>query len=200
MASATHSNNKHRIRLLLQLFNHFIFLIMAASSSAILTLLTLVFAGPLFYACRFIYRRYFGLWSSKSGDSALGGSDDSGDEHQEIVSSSSYMLGLMGYAIGIGNVWRFPYLVGQYGGGAFVFAYAVCLFLIAMPLYLVELGLGQHTRCGAIATLKSKLLLWKCRCYSFELMFDFTRHSDQASLALSRLGPDRHGVVDSRLL
>ena len=130
---------------------------MAASSSAILTLLALIFAGPLFYACRHVYRQFFPV-EKKASVSSLGGHSD--DEHvsnsDEVVSHASYMLGLLGYAVGIGNVWRFPYLVGQYGGGAFVFAYAVCLLLIAMPLYLVELGMGQFTRCGAIATLNSK--------------------------------------------
>lgn len=51
-----------------------------------------------------------------------------------------YTLGLLGYAIGIGNIWRFPYLVGKYGGGAFIFAYLVCLFLVAMPMYQMEMA------------------------------------------------------------
>jgi hypothetical protein len=145
---------------------------MAASSSAILTLFTLVFAGPLCYALRFLYYRFL-----STAASTLSKDDQPRDDvpltqqrnemdhnakepesDEEIVSSSSYMLGLLGYAIGIGNVWRFPYLVGQYGGGAFVFAYMVCLFFIAMPLYFIELGLGQYTRHGTIATFNSKYL------------------------------------------
>jgi hypothetical protein len=131
---------------------------MAVSTSALLTLIALVFVGPLFYLCRFLFRRFYAP-TEKVPTSSLGGNEGNKDDNEdEIVSSSSYMLGLLGYAVGIGNVWRFPYLVGQYGGGAFVFAYVVCLFMIAMPLYLVELGLGQYTRHGAIATLNSKFV------------------------------------------
>lgn len=140
---------------------------MAVSTSALLTLITLVFAGPLFYACRYVYRQFYPV-VYKESDSALGRNEEDKDpshSEDEIVPSSSYILGLLGYAVGIGNVWRFPYLVGQYGGGAFVFAYVVCLFLIAMPLYFVELGLGQHTRAGAIATLNSKSMRCRYACF-----------------------------------
>merc|ERR1712232_602310 len=65
---------------------------------------------------------------------------------REEQSTTGYTLGLLGYAIGIGNLWRFPYLVGKYGGGAFLVAYFCCLLAIAIPLYLMELVLGQYTR------------------------------------------------------
>lgn len=144
-----------------------------ASASAILTLLTLVLAGPLYYALRYAYNRFnlpqpqplvneFQLTKSPLQENADEANETTApcqedefaasEEKKQIVDHASYLLGLLGYAIGIGNVWRFPYLVGQYGGGAFVFAYIVCLFLVAMPLYLVELGLGQYTRMGAIAS------------------------------------------------
>merc|ERR1719491_1867672 len=57
-----------------------------------------------------------------------------------------YLLSLLGYSIGIGNLWRFPYLVGANGGGAFVFAYLVCLFLVSIPVFLSELAIGNQTR------------------------------------------------------
>ena len=144
---------------------------MGASSSAVLILFALVFAGPLFYFGRYLYRLRFGeaapnkscegrddvpLAQSQLKKAKSGESDDTKEDDDEEVSHASYMLGLLGYAVGIGNVWRFPYLVGSYGGGAFVFAYIVCLFLIAMPLYFVELGLGQYTRVGNIETMNSK--------------------------------------------
>eukprot|EP00659_Diplonema_papillatum_P020703 gene20703-31903_t len=62
------------------------------------------------------------------------------------VSSLDYMISLMGYAIGIGNLWRFPYLVGRWGGGSFVLAYLICLVLVASPMYFLELTWGQSTR------------------------------------------------------
>lgn len=58
------------------------------------------------------------------------------------------IMSMAGMAIGLGNVWRFPYLVGAYGGGAFVFAYLVCLIIIVIPLALVEAGLGKGIQGG----------------------------------------------------
>lgn len=56
-------------------------------------------------------------------------------------------------AVGLGNVWRFSYLVGTYGDGAFVFAYLVCLCIIVLPLYLVECALGNLLGILAMACL-----------------------------------------------
>lgn len=79
-------------------------------------------------------------------DSPAKGAPPAEAEQREKLKSAEYMVVLIGYAIGIGNVWRFPYLVGKYGGGAFVFAYVVCLFLAAIPLFFMELIMGQFTR------------------------------------------------------
>lgn len=60
------------------------------------------------------------------------------------------IMAMVGMALGLGNVWRFPYLVGYYGGGAFVFAYLVCLIIIVIPLALVEAGLGKGIQGGQL--------------------------------------------------
>eukprot|EP00397_Hematodinium_sp_SG-2012_P012235 GEMP01012399.1.p1 GENE.GEMP01012399.1~~GEMP01012399.1.p1 ORF type:complete len:575 (+),score=102.84 GEMP01012399.1:323-2047(+) len=60
----------------------------------------------------------------------------------------------MGYAIGIGNVWRFPFLCGRYGGGAFLFAYLVCLVTCAFPLFYYEMVLGQYFQKGPVDVFK----------------------------------------------
>jgi len=59
-----------------------------------------------------------------------------------------FFLVLAGYAIGIGNLWRFPYMVAKYGGGAFLIPYFICLALIAAPLYFAELSIGQLFQAG----------------------------------------------------
>ena len=51
-----------------------------------------------------------------------------------------------GCAIGLGNIWKFPYMVGQYGGGVFVLLYIVCLVAIGIPLLSVELSMGRGSQ------------------------------------------------------
>lgn len=62
------------------------------------------------------------------------------------------LMAMAGMAVGLGNVWRFPYLVGQWGGGAFVFAYLALLFIIVIPLSIVEIGMGKGIQKGNIDT------------------------------------------------
>lgn len=57
---------------------------------------------------------------------------------------------MVGLAVGLGNVWRFPYMVGQFGGAAFVLVYLLIAFLIAVPALMGEWSLGRHTRLGTL--------------------------------------------------
>ena len=83
------------------------------------------------------------------------------EEEREEVPYYEYLFGLIGYAIGIGNVWRFPYLVGRYGGGAFVVAYLICLCFCALPMFLMELGIGQHVRKSSLMAFEIIRPRWK---------------------------------------
>ena len=67
------------------------------------------------------------------------------------------LMSLAGMAIGLGNCWRFPYLVGAYGGGAFVLAYLVCLLVIVVPLGLVETAIGKGLQGGEITAFREIL-------------------------------------------
>jgi NSS family neurotransmitter:Na+ symporter len=58
-------------------------------------------------------------------------------------SSLGFIMAAAGSAVGLGNIWRFPYLTGQNGGGAFVFVYVLCVILIGLPLLLNEISLGR---------------------------------------------------------
>jgi NSS family neurotransmitter:Na+ symporter len=57
---------------------------------------------------------------------------------------------MIGVAVGLGNVWRFPYMVGRFGGAAFVLLYIVFALLIGVPALMAEWTLGRHTRRGAL--------------------------------------------------
>ncbi|TET70163.1 MAG: sodium-dependent transporter, partial [Candidatus Zixiibacteriota bacterium] len=58
-------------------------------------------------------------------------------------SRTAFVLASIGSAIGLGNVWRFPYVCYANGGGAFLLAYLVALFIAGIPLLILEFGLGQ---------------------------------------------------------
>ena len=60
---------------------------------------------------------------------------------------------MVGVAIGLGNVWRFPYMMGKYGGSAFLLMYLVFALLIAVPAMSAEWALGRATRQGPIGAM-----------------------------------------------
>jgi len=59
-------------------------------------------------------------------------------------------LALVGVAVGLGNVWRFPYMMGLFGGGAFLLLYLGIVVLFGVPALMAELALGRHTRRGPL--------------------------------------------------
>ncbi|XP_061738634.1 sodium-dependent neutral amino acid transporter B(0)AT3-like isoform X1 [Nerophis ophidion] len=66
-----------------------------------------------------------------------------------------YMLTAIGFAVGIGNVWRFPYLCQIYGGGAFLIPYLIALVFEGLPLLYLEMAIGQRLRKGSIGVWRS---------------------------------------------
>ena len=73
----------------------------------------------------------------------------------------SFILACVGAAVGLGNIWRFPYLCYRSGGGAFLIPYLVMLFLCGFPLFLMEQTLGQYTRRGPVGALERVCPIFK---------------------------------------
>ncbi|XP_037230791.1 orphan sodium- and chloride-dependent neurotransmitter transporter NTT5 isoform X2 [Falco rusticolus] len=71
------------------------------------------------------------------------------------TSKAQYILAQLGFSVGLGNVWRFPYLCHQNGGGAFLLLYLLLLFLLGIPLLFLELAAGQCLRQGSVGVWKS---------------------------------------------
>ena len=70
-------------------------------------------------------------------------------------SRGSFLLATTGAAVGLGNVWRFPFLVGENGGAAFVLVYLAFAFLIGVPVITAELALGRMGHQSPIGSVKT---------------------------------------------
>ncbi len=71
-------------------------------------------------------------------------------QRESFRSRLGFLLVSAGCAIGIGNVWRFPYVTGQNGGGLFVLIYLICLLVMGVPVLTMELAVGRAGRSSAV--------------------------------------------------
>ncbi len=69
-------------------------------------------------------------------------------KREKFGSRLGFILISAGCAIGLGNVWRFPYITGQYGGAAFVLIYLLCLVLLGLPIMIMEFAVGRGAGCS----------------------------------------------------
>ncbi|XP_073677811.1 inactive sodium-dependent neutral amino acid transporter B(0)AT3 [Garra rufa] len=74
----------------------------------------------------------------------------SAQERPKWDNKVQYLLTCIGFAVGLGNVWRFPYLCQIYGGGAFLIPYLIALVFEGLPLLYLEMAIGQSLRKGSI--------------------------------------------------
>lgn len=75
-------------------------------------------------------------------------------ERDRWGSGSGFLLATLGSAVGLGNVWRFSYVAGENGGGAFLLVYLVMVCLVGMPLLLGELAIGRRTQRESAAAIE----------------------------------------------
>ena len=73
----------------------------------------------------------------------------------KFSSRIGFIFATMGFAIGLGTFWRFPFLCGQYGGAAFMLLYIIAIALIALPLLSMELAMGTATQQGPVGAYRA---------------------------------------------
>ena len=66
-----------------------------------------------------------------------------------------FLMASIGFAVGLGNIWRFPYVAGESGGGAFVLLYLLFAFSIGIPIVIAELLIGKKGRAGSVGSMRS---------------------------------------------
>jgi len=94
-------------------------------------------------------------------DSENGTNDEGPVERESWGKKLDFLLSVVGFAVDLGNVWRFPSVCYRNGGGAFLIPYMVMLIFGGLPLFYMELALGQYQRCGCIS-------VWKRICPMFK--------------------------------
>ena len=75
----------------------------------------------------------------------------SGGEREAWSSRAGFLLATLGCAVGVGNIWRFAYVAGENGGGAFLLVYVACVVLLGIPVMLAEFSLGGRARSDVLA-------------------------------------------------
>ncbi len=70
-------------------------------------------------------------------------------------SRTGFILAAAGSAIGLGNIWKYPHMAGQHGGGAFTLVYLACIALVGLPILLAEFSIGRRTQLNPVGAFRS---------------------------------------------
>jgi len=73
---------------------------------------------------------------------------------EKFTSGLAVFFATLGSAVGLGNIWKFPYLTGKFGGGAFLFVYLICIVFVGLPVMISEFYIGRKTRKNAVGALE----------------------------------------------
>lgn len=86
--------------------------------------------------------------------------NDSTQKRGKFSSSIGFILSSAGAAIGLGNLWKFPYVVGYNGGGLFIIFYIMFSIILGIPITLAEMSIGRTTQLSAAAAYKKLNNKW----------------------------------------
>ncbi len=81
-------------------------------------------------------------------------SDQRVSQHGSWSGRWAFILAATGSAVGLGNIWKFPYITGEHGGGAFVLVYLLCVVLVGIPIMTAEIMLGRRGRSTPLNTMR----------------------------------------------
>ena len=99
--------------------------------------------------------------------------------HGTWASRWTFIMAATGSAVGLGNMWKFPYVAGNNGGGAFVLAYLACILLIGVPVMMAEVAVGRRGRQSPINS-----VVLQCACLGVSgHVFELTRQDYPTSVA-----------------
>ena len=111
----------------------------------------------------------------------------------------AFILASVGAAVGLGNIWKFPYTLGNSGGSAFVLIYVVSILLVATPIMLSEMVIGRHARLSAPSAMRKVALesgtsrYWQLLGWMGQLALVFVLSFYQRHCRMDRRLPDQVG-------
>ena len=73
-----------------------------------------------------------------------------GNKRGSFSGGLGFVLAAAGSAVGLGNIWRFPYLAAQYGGGIFLLVYLILVLTFGFSMLMLEIGIGRKTKVSCI--------------------------------------------------
>jgi NSS family neurotransmitter:Na+ symporter len=76
------------------------------------------------------------------------------ENKEQFGSRFAAIAAMAGSAIGLGNIWRFPYMVGEYGGAAFIFIYIISSFLLSVPIFFAEFIIGRRSGANCLGAMR----------------------------------------------
>ncbi|MFA6617830.1 MAG: sodium-dependent transporter [Candidatus Neomarinimicrobiota bacterium] len=77
------------------------------------------------------------------------------EKREHWGNSLGFILAASGSAVGLGNIWKFPYITGENGGAAFIIIYLICILIIGLPVLIAEILLGRKAQKGPVSALRS---------------------------------------------